>query len=480
MKILMVSSEVVPYAKTGGLADVAGTLPSALKKLNHDVRVVMPKYKSIDFGKTIPLKVLDRYPVNLGNRAEFCSIYEGKREDGIIFYWIENDKFFGREGLYGDRKGDYKDNALRFALFSNGTIDIIRRKIFTPEIVHIHDWQASLIPIYLKNNYSSEKLSKIPVVLTIHNIAYQGIFEKNVMPEINLDWSLFTIDKLEFFRKLNILKGGIVFSDYITTVSPTYASEILTEDFGMGLEGILKTRKNNLVGIINGIDYEMWNPEEDKLIKYTYSKKVLGGKLLNKSFLTRKSNLDTDIHKPLLGMISRLAEQKGIDIFAKALRELIDEDVQTIVLGKGDRVYEELLKNMATKYPDKLRVNIGFDNELAHQIYAGCDIFLMPSRFEPCGLGQLIAFKYGTVPVVHGTGGLKDTVLEFSTDTLKGSGFVFDKFTSSSFLKALKRSLNTFKKGKQWKKLIKNCMDLDFSWEASAKKYIKLYENLLH
>lgn len=478
MKILMVSSEVVPYAKTGGLADVAGTLPSALKKLNLDVRVVMPKYKSIDFGMAKPLKVIDKYPINLGRKKEFCSIYEGKREDGVIFYWIENDSFFARKGLYGNERGDYKDNGIRFAFFALGAIEVIRRKLFTPDIIHIHDWQTSLIPIYLKNNLSNEKFAKIPVVLTIHNISYQGVFEKKLLSEIGLDLSLFTSEKLEFYRKLNILKGGIVFSDYITTVSPTYASEILTKDFGMGLEGVLATKKKNLTGILNGIDYTLWNPEMDRFIKYTYSKEAHGGKLLNKSYLERKLNLEKDINKPLLGMISRLAEQKGIDIFAQALPDIVEEDVQVVVLGKGDTIYEELMKSLAGKYPDKIKVNIGFDNKLAHQIYAGSDIFLMPSRFEPCGLGQMIAFKYGTVPIVHSTGGLRDTVHEFSPDTLEGNGFVFDEFSASSFLKAVKRALKVFETGKKWKKLLKNCMELDFSWEASAKKYIKLYQKL--
>ncbi len=479
MKILMVSSEVIPYAKTGGLADVTGTLPSALKKLNHEVRVVMPKYKSIDFGRTKPIKVIEKYPINFGAQKEFCTIYEGKRDDGVIFYWIENDNFFGRRGLYGGEKGDYKDNAERFAFFSLGAIEVIRRKLFTPDIIHIHDWQTSLIPVYLKNNFSKEKISKIPVVFTIHNISYQGIFEKKVMPVIGLDRSLFTTDKLEFYGKLNILKGGILFSDYITTVSPTYASEILTKEFGVGLEGVLKIRKKNLTGILNGIDYKLWNPGSDKFIRYAFSPKMLGGKLLNKSYLERKLNLEKDINKPLLGMVSRLAEQKGLDIFAQILQDIVEEDVHIVVLGKGDKIYEELLKNIASKYPDKIKVRIGFDNELAHQIYAGSDMFLMPSRFEPCGLGQLIAFKYGTVPIVHSTGGLRDTVQEFSPDTLTGNGFVFDKYNSFSFLKAVRRALRVFKSGKKWKRLIGNCMELDFSWETSAKKYIKLYEKLL-
>jgi len=479
MKILMVSSEVVPYAKTGGLADVTGALPSAFKKLAHDVRIVMPKYKSIDFGKTKPHKVIEKTQIDIGGKKESCSIYEGEREDGVIFYWIENDNFFARKGLYGDKRGDYHDNAKRFAFFSLAAIEVIRKKLFSPDIIHINDWQTSFIPIYLKNNFANETFSKIPVLLTIHNISYQGIFKKDTLPEIALDQSLFTTEKLEFYDKINILKGGIVFSDYITTVSPTYASEIQTKDFGAGLDGILKTRENNLSGILNGIDYTLWSPETDGFIEYSFSKKALGGKLLNKSFLERKLNFEKDINKPLLGIISRLAEQKGIDIFTQILPELTDYDLQIVVLGKGDRVYEELLKDLAYKYPDKLKVRIGFDNELAHQIYAGCDMFLMPSRFEPCGLGQLIAFKYGTIPIVHRTGGLKDTVSQFSPDTLTGNGFVFDEFTPSSFLKAIKEALSIYKIGKKWKKLIKNCIELDFSWEISAEKYIQLYEKLV-
>ncbi len=479
MKILTVSSEAVPYAKTGELADAAGMLPTAIKQLNHDIRVVMPKYRSIRFGNTKPHKIIDSYPVQLGNNAEYCSIYEGKRKDGVIFYWIENNRFFGREGLYGDEKGDYRDNGLRFALFAHGAIDVIRRKIFTPDIIHIHDWQTSLIPIYLKNNFSEEKLSKIPIILTIHNIACQGVIDKLLMPEINLDISLFTSDTLEFGGKCNLLKGGIIFSDALTTVSPTYASEILTPEFGMKLEGILNTQKGKLHGILNGIDYEQWNPEHDSLIPYSYSRKKLAGKLLNKSNLTGKLHFDVDINKPLLGVISRLTEQKGMDLLTQILPDIADEDIHMVILGKGDTMYEKQLKNLANKYPDKLRIFIGLDNELAHQIYAASDMVLMPSRFEPCGLGQLIAFQYGTVPIVHGTGGLKDTVEKFSGETLKGNGFVFDTYRASAFLNAVKKALRNYRNGSVWKKLVKQCMALDFSWEASAKKYIKLYKKLL-
>ncbi len=479
MKILMVASESMPYTKESALAKVTEALPAAMRKLKHDVRIVMPKYRSINFGSTRPLKMIDKYPVSLGSTTEFCSIYEGKRDDGVICYWIENNKFFGREGIYGDKRGAYKDNYLRFALFANGAIDVIRRKLFTPHIIHVYDWPTSLIPLYLKNNLAHEQISSIPVVLTIQNLPRQGIIEKQLAENINIDESLLTGDILELEGTCNILKGGIVFADHITTVSPSYATEIMTPDFGLQLDSVLKSTKDKLTGILNGIDYSQWDPEHDNLIPYSYTQEAMSGKLLNKSNLIKKLGFEVDINLPLIGVVSELIEEKGVDILAQVIPDLVEENMLLVIHGKGDKIYEELIKDLARRNPDKIKAHIGSDDELSHQIYAASDMILIPSRFEPCETGQFIAFKYGAVPVVRATGGLKDTVQEFSPKSGEGNGFVFQKFTALAFLRALRRALDAYKTGSVWKKLAKTCMSSDFSWDISAQKYIALYEQLL-
>jgi starch synthase len=480
MKILMAASEALPYAKTCDRADVTGALPAALKALSHDVRIVMPKYRTIEFRRTRPLKVLEGYPVTIGGVTEYCSIYEGKRDDGVIFYWIENNRCFGREGIYGDRQGLYRDNYLRFSLFAQGALGIIKRKIFTPNVIHVHDWHTSLIPLYLKNTYATETMGRIPVVLTIHDISSRGIVDKQRAPEIGIDPSLLEGDLLDLDGKCSILKGGIVFADHITTHSPSYASEILTPESGAKLADVLKNNKHKLTGISNGIDYSQWDPERDKLIPYSYTRDAMSGKLLNKSNLVKKLGFEVDINIPLMCFISDLVEERGMDILTQVIPDLVEENVQMVIHGKGDRIYEELIKDLARRHPNKIKATGSSDNELAHQIYAASDMILIPSQSEPFAVGQLIALKYGTVPIARATGGLKDTIHEFVPKTGEGNGFLFQKYSALAFLRVTRRALDVFRTGRIWKELVRTCMSFDFSWSVSAQKYAALFEKLLH
>ncbi len=456
MKIAMVSSEVVPFAKTGGLADVAGALPLALEYCGHEIIVIMPGYKCISDSK---LKI---------NRLS-KDISVAMLGKNIKVYFIEHSKYFFREGLYGDKNGDYTDNLERFAFFCRRALDLLKEISFCPDILHLHDWQASLIAAYLKNLYHEQDFySRIKTVLTLHNVGYQGVFAREEFSKLGLDWGLFSIDGFEFYNKINLLKGGIVFSDFITTVSPTYAAEIQTRDLGFGLEGLLKLRKNVLSGILNGVDYSVWDPNADKFIMQNFSLLKPEGKELNKDNLQRICGLPVDKKVPVFGIVSRLAEQKGCDILAQGLDELARLDLQLVILGAGDLKYQELLSAAAAKYPKVISLNLKFDDPLAHKIYAGSDVFLMPSKYEPCGLGQLISLRYGTIPLVFKTGGLADTIN-------RSNGFVFSQYTEEELIKCIKKAAQAFKDKAKWSALIKNAMECNFSWKVSADKYIQLY-----
>lgn len=460
MKIAMCASEVVPFAKTGGLADVAGALPLALERLKQEVIIVMPYYKKASLTK------FEAKPL-------FPGILTGKTGKDIKAYFIQNDKYFDREGLYGDKQGDYPDNIERFSFYSRRCLELLKQIQFKPEVIHVHDWQASLIPIYLKAAYSGDSFYRdTRTLLTIHNLAYQGTFSREEFPKLGLDWSLFNMEQLEFYGKVNILKGGIVFSDSISTVSSTYAAEIQTKEFGCGLEGVLTARKNVLFGILNGLDYSAWNPATDKFIFHKYGEWNLKGKYKNKEGLQRDCKLPVDREVPLLGVVSRLAEQKGLDILVEALADICRLGVQVIILGTGDIKYHKLLEEKSRKFKKSLRLFLKFDNTLAHRIYAGSDIFLMPSRFEPCGLGQMISLKYATVPLVFKTGGLADTID-------KSNGFVFDNYSASALIETVKEAAALYKDKKKWQAKIKRGMKANFSWRESAKKYIELYNKLI-
>ena len=456
MKIAMIASEVVPFAKTGGLADVAGALPLALEYCGHEVIVIMPGYKCITDAKLKISRV----------SKDITTAVIGKN---IKVFFIENNHYFHRDGLYGDKNGDYRDNLERFAFFCRRALDLLKEINFSADILHLHDWQASLTAAYLKNLYSSTSFyHQIKCVLTLHNIGYQGIFPKEDFPKLGFGSRFFDINGFEFYNQVNLLKGGIVFADFINTVSPTYADEIQTKEMGFGLDGLMRERKNVLSGILNGVDYSVWDPNTDRFIMQNFSLANIEDKALDKEDLQKTCNLPQDKNIPVLGMVSRLAHQKGLDIFAQSIDALCKMDVQLVILGSGDLKYQEILKIAANKYPKVISLNLKFDDPLAHKIYAGSDIFLMPSQYEPCGLGQLISLHYGTIPLVFKTGGLADTVS-------KNNGFVFSQYTKEDLLKLITKATLIFKNKKKWLSLINNAMECDFSWKVSAVKYLQLY-----
>ncbi len=453
LKVLLASSEVAPFSKTGGLADVAGSLPLALHKLGVDIRIVTPRYKSV--------KVF-------GNEARL--------NNDVPVYFIEHEGYFMRDNLYGDKSGDYRDNLERFAFFSRGALEFLKDLDFKPDIIHCNDWQTALICVYLKTIFKDDPFYRgIKTIFTVHNIGYQGLFPKEHFPRTGLPPDLFTIDGLEFYDKVNILKGGLIFSDAITTVSPTYAKEIQTREFGYGLDGVLTQRKDSLFGIVNGIDYNEWNPSKDKELQFHFSAAKIEGKYNNKKMLQMEGGLKENEDAPLIGIISRLADQKGLDIISRIIEPLLKTEAQLILLGTGEEKYHILFEGMKMKYSEKASIHLKFDAILAKVIYAGSDMFLMPSRYEPCGLGQLISLRYGTIPIVRKTGGLADTIAEYNPKTEQGNGFVFEKYDAKELLRAIGRALDLYKNKNAWRKLVLNAMKCDFSWEGSAKKYIELY-----
>jgi starch synthase len=457
MKIAMCASEVVPFAKTGGLADVAGALPLALEALGQEVIIIMPRYKVIQNSK---FKIQ-----RLNDDISYSAI--GKN---IKVYFIENDNYFNRDDLYGDKKGDYKDNLDRFSYYSRRSLELLKEINFKADIIHLHDWQSALIAVYLKILYRDNPFYKnIKTVLTIHNIGYQGLFPKEEFPKLGLDWGLFNMEGLEFYNKINILKGGMEFCDTINTVSPTYSKEIQTPEFGFGLEGILNLRRNCVFGILNGLDYSIWNPQNDKFIAKNYSVNNIEDKYKNKEELQKICKLPAKKDVPLFGIVSRLAQQKGLDILAEGIKEICTMNLQLVILGTGDLKYHILLKDMVKKYPKVISLHLKFDDPLAHRIYAGSDIFLMPSKYEPCGLGQMISLKYGTIPLVFKTGGLADTVTQ-------DNGFLFDSYEKEDLIKTISKTTQAFKNQKKWRGFIAKAMQCNFSWQESAKKYIQLYE----
>lgn len=456
MKIAMMASEVLPFAKTGGLADVAGSLPLALEYSGQEVIIIMPGYKCIGETRLKITKVTDD--------ISFSVI--GKN---IKVYFIENKLYFNRDGLYGDKFGDYPDNLERFSYFCRRAIGLLKEINFNADILHLHDWQNSLVPVYLKEKYSGSAFyKKMKCILTIHNIGYQGIFDKKEFPKLGLKNELFDINGLEFYGKINLLKGGIIFSDFINTVSPTYAKEIQEKEFGFGLEGLLKERKSVLSGILNGLDYSVWDPGSDKFILHNFTCENPENKALDKEDLQRTCGLPVNRGIPVLGIVSRLAEQKGFDILVEIIDKLGKMNLQLVILGTGDLKYHQILKKMSDKYPGCISLNLRFDESLAHKIYAGSDMFLMPSKYEPCGLGQLISLHYGTIPLVFKTGGLSDTINS-------KNGFLFSEYSKDKLLKMVVKAVSVFKDKAEWESLVKNAMKCNFSWMVSADKYIKLY-----
>lgn len=486
MKILFVSSEVVPFSKTGGLADVAGALPIALKNLGHDVRIATPQYRTTNDEKFGLQKNINEIHVHFQHDTYTATIKSANLPGtSMPVYFICNDYYFNRQELYTAGGKDYPDNAQRFAFFCMASLWMLPALEWKPDVIHCNDWQTALIPTYLKHHLyirTNEFYNDIKVLYTIHNLAFQGSFDRNTLNSIGLGWEVYTIDGLEFFGDINLMKAGIVFSDEITTVSEMYAQEIQTPEYGCGLDGILRVRGDHLTGIMNGIDYAIWSPDGDKLIPSGYTLQNMRGKTTCKKHLQKKNHLPVNKDIPLIGMISRLAAQKGFDLISQIADDLFAMDIQFVLLGTGEPHYERIVKDIGGKYPEKAGINVMFNNQIAHEIEAGADMFLMPSLYEPCGLNQLYSMKYGTVPIVRKTGGLADSVLDATPDAIAqgtGTGFVFEKYDAATLLLTIKRAVEIYTKHKKtWKKLQENGMVQDYSWTASAKRYEGLYKRM--
>ncbi|AIO19165.1 Glycogen synthase [Candidatus Izimaplasma bacterium HR1] len=471
MKILLVGSEATPFSKTGGLADVLGSLPKELNRLDMDARVVLPKHMWTKEKFNDKLVPVCNFRVSVGPKEEYAGI-ETTELDGVTFYFVDNEYYFGyRNTLYG-----HYDDGERFGYYCNAVLMMLEEIGFYPDIIHTHDWQTGLIPYLYQKKYSSKtKYKGIKTVHTIHNIAYQGRFSKDLMPYLDVEYS----SDLEFDNLINFLKTALVTADYITTVSETYATEILHDFFGYGMQNVLRERQDSLGGIVNGIDYDVFNPKTDKKIAYNYSLyNYLKGKAENKKALREYHELEEN-NRPILGVVSRLTDQKGFDLLSEVIEGLVSKgDIQLVLLGSGDPDIERFYNELHSKYPKNVGVYIGYNDEMARKIYAGSDIFLMPSRFEPCGLAQLISLKYGTVPVVRKTGGLRDTIEIYNKYSDEGTGFGFENYDAADMLYAINNALEVYGDPKSWKALVKRGMQQDFSWEESAKKYIELYKKL--
>ena len=483
LRVLIVSPEVVPFAKTGGLADVTGALPKVLAQLGHQVKVILPKYKMVDENKFHLSEVKTDFPaISIGGKNHKISL----RSDQVDFPPVEylfmvNDEFYYRDELYRNRATgyDYEDNDERFIFFAKGTLEILKALKWQPDIIHLNDWQSALIPAYLRTRYADDPFfTHTASLFSIHNLAYQGSFPPSTFDRIGVPKELFyPTSPFEFWGNVNFLKVGISYADIINTVSETYAVEIQSgPEFGYGLEGVLRNRNEDLYGIINGIDYDVWSPEKDKLIPHQFSPDDPSGKKKDKELLLETCNLPVSRKDvPVIGVISRLADQKGFDLLSQIADQLLTLDLQMVILGTGDEKYHVLFKEFNEKYPKKISVNLRFDDSLAHLIEAGSDMFLMPSKYEPCGLNQLYSLKYGTVPIVRKTGGLADTIEDYNPVTGQGTGFVFKNYSAQELWETIKRALKTYENKEIWVRLMKNGMSKDFSWEASAQKYVEIY-----
>ena len=475
MHIAFAASECVPFSKTGGLADVIGALPPALANLGHKVTVFLPRYRQTELDN--PRTVIPSITVPFDDRYRFCSVLDGGMRSGVQFYFINYPPFFDRDGLYGAAIGDYHDNAERFALFSRAVLEAVKI-LGTPDVLHCHDWQTALVPILLTTLYDEDPaFAAMPCVFTIHNLGYQGLFPAEILPLLMLPWDLFTMSKLEFYGKVNFLKGAISMADFLTTVSRRYSQEIQTAEYGFGLEGVLRARGNTLAGILNAADYISWNPETDPHIAAHYSASELSGKEKCKADLLRELGLPPDTQSPVVGMVSRFVPQKGFDLIQQVGDRLALEDLVLVVLGSGQSEYEETLRRLSRQFPQKIAVKIAFDDPLAHKIEAGSDIFLMPSHYEPSGLSQIYSMKYGTVPVVRATGGLDDSIEQFDPKTLKGTGFKFREYSSEIMLETLRAATALYRQDRNaWQTLMRNGMAQDYSWTSAAREYVKVYE----
>src|SRR5712664_1072951 len=473
MRILFVASEGLPFSKTGGLADVVEAIPKALVAGGHEVAVVLPRYR----GTQASAVVIPSLTVPMGNRLRFPAIVDGTLLNGVRYFFVDDPAYFDRDGLYGGAAGDYPDNAERYSEFCRAAIEITKH-VWPADVFHCHDWQTALLPFLFRTVYGHDPVVKdLPVGFTIHNMGYHGQFRREVLARAGIPEILFNPGALEFYGDVNLLKGGLVYSDYLTTVSPRYAQEIQTPEFGYGLDGVIRSRGDRVVGILNGVDYTTWNPARDSFIAMKYSAKDLAGKQACKQDLLNTFGLvNDDPHRAVLGIVSRFADQKGFDLIADRAHEMLHEDVLLVVLGTGDKRYEELFRALGNAYPGRVGFKFAYDNALAHKVEAGADIFLMPSRYEPCGLNQIYSLKYGTVPVVRATGGLDDTVENFDVEHGTGTGFKFELYSVAALTACLRRAVGLYSNPKTWQRIQLNGMAKDFSWNASAGEYAGLYE----
>jgi len=477
MRVLMVASEAAPFAKTGGLADVIGALPRALASLGHEVDVVMPRYRGVEAGA--PERVIT---VALGSLVSDAGCYV-IADDRIRTIFIDHPGYFDRDHLYGANGHDYVDNPERFAFLCQAALNWAADSSIPYDVVHAHDWQAGLVSVlHARMVKARPSLRRLATVFTIHNLAYQGVFDASWLPYLGLGWDLMRVDAMEYWGRISYLKAGVVFSQLITTVSPRYAQEIQTPELGFGFDGILRERGSDLIGILNGIDYDQWDPERDPNIPRPYGATDLDGKTAAKRELLERCRLPASVEalaRPVVGLISRMVDQKGFDLLADIADELPRLGAAVVLLGSGERRYEDLWLALATRYPDRVAVHIGFDERLAHLIEAGADLFLMPSRFEPCGLNQMYSLRYGTVPLVHATGGLADTVRNFDAATGSGTGFTFDEYSPQALLGTLRWALGVFMDRRTWQRIQQSGMRQDHSWAASARRYVEVYERAI-
>lgn len=480
MNILLASSEVHPFSKTGGLADMVAALGKYLGESGAQVGLVTPLYRGV-LERFESIEQLDlTLKVDLGGRIETATICRLEASEGFTIYFVDHVHFFQRSGIYGENSQDYSDNAQRFLFLSRITLQLMEHLDWAPQLIHVHDWPVAILPALLREQVAEGWLLEAPkTLLTIHNLAYQGVFPVNEFALTNLPGKYFHPDGIEFYGQMNFLKAGIVYADHIGTVSPSYAEEILTAEFGCGLEGVLSGRAPDLTGILNGVDYSEWNTTENCHLDHPFAVGDLAGKAKLKEALQRDLVLPVDSRIPLFGMISRVVEQKGILLLVEALRQALRHPMQFVFLGSGDPELEEALQELGSEFPDQVKIKFGYDSALSHRIEAGCDFYLMPSRFEPCGLNQLYSLRYGTIPIVHGVGGLQDSVSD-GNDTKSGpTGFKFADFNSAAFLEAIYRGLRLFEDSEEMARYRRRGMEADFSWRLTVQRYLELYRQIL-
>lgn len=476
MKVLFVASEAVPFIKTGGLADVAGSLPKSLKAEGVDIRVILPKYGSIKEEWTSKMSHVGNITVPVSWRDKYAGV-DMIEHDGVTYYFLDNEEYFKRDSLYG-----YFDDAERFAFFSRAVLNVLPMLDFWPDVIHTNDWHAGMVNVFLKlDHIGDERYAGIKTLFSIHNLKYQGVFPKSVMNDVlGLDWKYFNNGDLEFYDAVNYMKAGIIYADFVGTVSRTYAQEIQYDYFGENLDGLLRKRSDSLFGIVNGIDYDVYNPATDKNLLYTYDVNSWNKKVDNKVKLQEDLGLPVKRDTPIIAMVTRLVDAKGLDLLVRIMDELLaTEDAQFVLLGTGDKRYEDWFQGLQWRFPDKVSANIRFSNQLAQRIYASADIFLMPSIYEPCGIGQLIALRYGTVPVVRATGGLRDTIQPYNKYTGEGNGYIFENINAHDMAYVIKQALGDYRDKSVWNHLVENAMNSDYSWKNSAKEYINLFSRLV-